>query len=123
MENKRVLLGMSGGVDSSVSAVLLKQNGYDVIGATMELFSCGSCCNINTYIDAKNVCNQIGVPHFTCNYQKEFKEHVINDFIECYKNCKTCYWGGTDENELCTSCLDNFIYSSYSSSVRLTNTG
>ena len=89
MEKKRVLLGMSGGVDSSVSAVLLNENGYDVIGATMELFSCGSCCNINTYIDAKNVCNQIGIPHFTYNYQKEFKEHVINDFIDCYKNCRT----------------------------------
>ena len=89
MENKRVLIGMSGGVDSSVSAVLLKENGYDVIGSTMELFSCGSCCNINTYIDAKNVCNQIGIPHFTYNYQKEFKEYVINDFINCYKNCRT----------------------------------
>ena len=89
MENKRVLIGMSGGVDSSVAAVLLKENGYDVIGSTMELFSCGSCCNINTYIDAKNVCNQIGIPHFIYNYQKEFKEYVINDFINCYKNSRT----------------------------------
>ena len=69
MENKKVLLGMSGGVDSSVSALLLKQEGYEVIGATMELFKRGSCCNINTYIDAKNVCNQIGVPHFIFDYQ------------------------------------------------------
>ena len=89
MENKRVLLGMSGGVDSSVAAVLLKETGYDVIGSTMELFSCGSCCNINTYMDAKNVCNQLGIPHFTYNYQKEFRKYVINDFIDCYKNCKT----------------------------------
>ena len=88
MDNK-VLLGMSGGVDSSVSALLLKEKGYDVIGATLELFSCGSCCNVNTYIDAKNVCTQLGIPHFTFDYQKEFKEYVINDFINCYADCKT----------------------------------
>lgn len=89
MENKKVLLGMSGGVDSSVSALLLKEKGYEVIGATMELFAGSSCCNIETYIDAKNVCKQLGVPHFTINYKKEFRKYVIEDFIECYKNCKT----------------------------------
>ena len=81
MENKRVLLGMSGGVDSSVSALLLKNEGYEVIGATLELFSGSSCCNIDTYIDAKNVCNQLGIPHFTYKYKDEFKKHVIDDFI------------------------------------------
>ena len=89
MENKKVLLGMSGGVDSSVSALLLKQQGYEVIGATMELFAGSSCCNINTYIDAKNVCFQIGIPHFTYDYKEQFKKHVIDDFINCYANCKT----------------------------------
>ena len=87
--NKKVLLGMSGGVDSSVSALLLKEKGYDVIGTTLELYAGSSCCNINTYLDAKMVCNQIGIPHFTYDYKKEFKEHVIEDFIECYANCKT----------------------------------
>ena len=86
---KKVLLGMSGGVDSSVSALLLKKEGYDVVGATMELFAGSSCCNINTYIDAKNVCTQIGIPHFTFNYKEEFKKYVIDDFIKCYANCKT----------------------------------
>ena len=89
MENKRVLLGMSGGVDSSVSALILKNNGYEVIGSTLELFQGSSCCNVNTYIDAKNVCNSIGIPHFTFNYKDEFRKYVIDDFIDCYANCKT----------------------------------
>lgn len=89
MENKRVLLGMSGGVDSSVSALLLNRDGYDVIGTTLELFAGSSCCNVDTYIDAKNICNQIGIPHFTLDYKKEFKKYVIDDFIDCYSNCKT----------------------------------
>ena len=89
MEEKRVLLGMSGGVDSSVSALLLKEGGYDVIGTTMELFAGSSCCNTNTYIDAKNVCNQIGIPHFIYNFKEEFKKYVIDDFINCYSNCLT----------------------------------
>ena len=89
MENKRVMLGMSGGVDSSVAALLLKNAGYDVIGATLELFAGSSCCNIDTYIDAKNVCNQLGIPHFTFNYKEEFRKYVIDDFIACYANCRT----------------------------------
>ena len=89
MENKKVLLGMSGGVDSSVSALLLKQKGYEVVGSTLELYAGSSCCNVNTYIDAKNVCMSIGIPHFIFDYKKEFNKYVIEDFIDCYSNCKT----------------------------------
>ena len=80
---------MSGGVDSSVSALLLKEQGYEPIGATLELYTGSSCCNMETYIDAKKVCNLIGIPHFTYNYKKEFKKNVIEDFIKCYSDCKT----------------------------------
>lgn len=89
MSNKKVLIGMSGGVDSSVSALLLKEQGYEPIGATLELFAGSSCCNTETYIDAKDICKTIGIPHFTYNYKEEFKKNVIDDFIECYSNCKT----------------------------------
>ena len=87
--NNKVLLGMSGGVDSSVSALLLKKQGYEVIGTTLELFAGSSSCKTNTYLDAKNVCTSIGIPHFIYDYKNEFKEHIINDFINCYANCKT----------------------------------
>lgn len=88
----KVLLGMSGGVDSSVSAILLKEEGYDVIGITMKLFEGeieGSCCNISSTMDAKRVCDYLGIPHYTLNFKDEFKKYVINDFINSYANCKT----------------------------------
>ena len=81
MENKKVLLGMSGGVDSSVSALLLQQQGYEVIGTTLQL--------INTSEDAQNICNSLQIPYHTYNCKEEFKKHVIEDFIQCYANCKT----------------------------------
>ena len=89
MENKKILIGMSGGVDSSVSALLLQEQGYEVIGTTLELFAGSSCCNTDTYMDAKRVCNSIGIPHFIYNCKDIFKKYVINDFIDCYSNCKT----------------------------------
>ena len=86
---KKYFFGMSGGVDSSVSALLLKEKGYDVIGTTLELYAGSSCCNMETYIDAKNVCNKIGILHFTYDCKELFKKHIICDFIDCYANCKT----------------------------------
>lgn len=85
METKKVLLGMSGGVDSSVSALLLKQKGYSLIGATLELCSHSD----STYIDAKNICKSMDIPYFVFDYKREFREKVIQDFITCYSNCKT----------------------------------
>ena len=94
MENKKVLLGMSGGVDSSVSAILLKNAGFNVIGVTMKLWEGkedeeSKCCNLDSTLDAKRVCDKINIPHYTLNFQEEFQEKVINNFICEYKNCRT----------------------------------
>ena len=88
MSQEKVLLGMSGGVDSSVSALLLKNKGYDVIGATLELYS-NEISKQNENNDAKKICDFLKIPYFYYDYKNEFKQHVINDFIECYSNCKT----------------------------------
>jgi len=86
---KKVLLGMSGGVDSSVAALKLKEQGYEVVGTTMELCSNGSCCNLQTYLEAKKTCENLGFEHFIFKLSNEFKEYVIDDFINCYKECRT----------------------------------
>lgn len=88
MVNKKVLLGMSGGVDSSASALILKEQGYDVVGITLKLFD-DADCNIDTSLDAKNVCKAIGIPHITYDLRKEFKCNVIDNFIEEYSNQRT----------------------------------
>jgi len=85
--SKRVLLGMSGGVDSSSSAVILKQKGYEVIGATMKLWDEG--CLFNHARDAKKVCNKLKIEHYIFDCQNKFKEYVVNDFIQCYECGKT----------------------------------
>lgn len=92
----KVLLGMSGGVDSSVSAILLKEQGYDVIGATMKLWEndeeieCDTgCCSISSTYDAKRVCDLLGIPHYVFNFKQQFKNKVIDDFVDKYKMGKT----------------------------------
>lgn len=95
MKNKKVLLGMSGGVDSSVSAILLKEQGYEVIGCTMRLWEQGdgeeesSCCGSQAVYDAKRICDQLGIPHYTINCKKEFKCRVVDNFIKEYQEART----------------------------------
>ena len=95
MTKKRVLLGMSGGVDSSVSAVLLQKQGYEVIGCTMRLWKLddeqeeNSCCGSQAIYDAKKVCDQLEIPHYTINCKEEFKEKVVDNFVQEYKEGRT----------------------------------
>ena len=84
----KVVIGMSGGVDSSVAAALLKKNGYDVIGVTMKLFDSGYCSN-KAESDAKRVAEKLDIPFYVIDCKKEFEENVISDFINEYKNGRT----------------------------------
>lgn len=83
---EKILLGMSGGVDSSTSAILLQKAGYEVIGCTMNLLE---KTNENAINDAKKVCKKLGIEHYTLDCKEEFRCNVINKFIEEYENAKT----------------------------------
>ena len=85
---KKVLLGMSGGVDSSVSAILLQNQGYEVIGLTMKLWEKGQEEN-KAIIDAKKVCEKLGIEHHVVDLQSEFKEKVVDNFVCTYMCGKT----------------------------------
>ncbi len=86
MEESKILIGMSGGVDSSVSALLLKERGYEVIGVTMELLEQN---NLSSISNVKKLCNEIEITHYVIDYKEEFNKRVIQDFICQYKNCRT----------------------------------
>lgn len=93
---KKALIAMSGGVDSSVSAYLIKKQGYDCIGVTMKLFyneevSCkeNTCCSLDDVQDAKSVAFRLGMPYYVFNFSDRFKEDVIDRFVDAYENGRT----------------------------------
>src|SRR5471030_72419 len=94
---KKVLIGMSGGVDSSVAAYLLKQQGYEVIGATMQIWQSddefeekeGGCCSLSAVEDARRVCDKLDIPFYVLNFRDYFKEKVIDYFVQEYIDGKT----------------------------------
>ena len=99
MPKSRVVVAMSGGVDSSVAALLLAKEGYDVIGVTMRLWSTPDspeasprhrgCCSVEDVDDARRVCQIIGVPHYYLNFEREFQAHVVDYFVQEYTRGRT----------------------------------
>ena len=95
-KDTRVVVAMSGGVDSSVAAALLHEQGYDVIGITLQLYDYGealakkgACCAGKDIYDAKRVAEERGFPHYVLNYENNFKESVIEDFVSSYLKGET----------------------------------
>ena len=95
---ERVLVAMSGGVDSAVAAALLHQQGYEVVGVTLRLYtepddtalrSGRTCCGIEDIGDARAAAQQIGIPHYTLNMEREFEAAVLDPFVQAYANGRT----------------------------------
>ncbi len=92
----RIVVAMSGGVDSSVAAALLADQGHDVIGLSMQLYdqsegqtSFGSCCTLEDLYDARRVAAAINIPHYILNFEKQFDEQVVSNFVREYANGRT----------------------------------
>ena len=95
-EETRVVVAMSGGVDSSVTAALMKAEGYDVVGVTLQLYDHGAathrkgaCCAGQDIYDARSVAERIGIPHYVLDYESRFKEAVIDRFAQSYIDGET----------------------------------
>lgn len=98
MKKETVVIGMSGGVDSSVAAYLLKEQGYEVIGVTMQIWQeepeCvleqeGGCCGLSAVEDARRVAQMLDIPYYVMNFRKEFREHVMDYFTKEYVEGRT----------------------------------
>ncbi|HIT89878.1 MAG TPA: tRNA 2-thiouridine(34) synthase MnmA [Candidatus Merdenecus merdavium] len=98
MEKKKVVIGMSGGVDSSVAAHLLKEQGFDVIGVTMQIWQDedrevqeenGGCCGLSAVDDARRVAHKLDIPYYVMNFKSEFKDKVIDYFVDEYLEGRT----------------------------------
>lgn len=98
MDKKTVCVGMSGGVDSSVAAYLLKQQGYQVIGVTMQIWQDeetetisenGGCCGLSAVDDARRVAAQLEIPYYVMNFKEDFRKYVIDYFVDEYRNGRT----------------------------------
>lgn len=93
MNKKRVVIGMSGGVDSSVAALILKEQGYDVVGLFMnnweETDENGCCTSEQDFSDVRRVCDKIGIPYYSVNFAKEYLDRVFSYFIEEYSKGRT----------------------------------
>lgn len=98
MKKEKVVVGMSGGVDSSVAAYLLKEQGYEVIGVTMQIWQDeetpaisenGGCCGLSAVDDARRVANHLDIPYYVMNFKNEFQKYVIEDFAEEYYKGRT----------------------------------
>ena len=92
----RVVVAMSGGVDSSVAAALLVENGHDVIGLSMQLYdqrdspdAFGSCCSIDDLHDARRVANRLGIPHYIVQLERPFEQTVVRNFVDEYASGRT----------------------------------
>lgn len=98
MEKKKVMIGMSGGVDSSVAAALLQEQGYEVVGVTLKLWSeeddslerpSGGCCSLDDINDARMVAFKLGIPHYVLNFKEVFRKDVVDYFVGEYQCGKT----------------------------------